>query len=557
MTDRRRFWCCLVRAILLGAWATHCLAAPSSDAAHRYKAWPATTVQLARVRLALDAPVFSTGLLLDEQRGSLRFPRADGSDWPADRPALTGPDGFALRVGQDTEGVRLLLRLPAKQVQGPAPWLRLRVSTDETLELPRPGWWTPTLSARFVDGASDCQALATEMQLACRAWWQQSQAQRQAVLEQFRREHVWVPPGGSRPRSGMATPTRVGLDSPMPPPEDMASVSHKLGAESVMVEWFLPWGSLPLTQHAPLSQILLSLHWCRSASDCESLLPVTGPGPEDAVRVRLATARPYRIGACRLPLLGLHRGQGQWLPAAYLPLQSTLVETVYTWAAPAMDLHNGVRGLEPSPQLWNWTQQSIQLGPDEFLCGPRVAWRRGDRRALGSVPPKPGALEPGFYCGDPPPVLAVPLDKAQARGRYWLVLEPPDCWFRRLGVGANAGEPGHRSTLWLLDRRKGRLRLLWKHQGGPSEALTIRHSGDLRRIELERWDSGKSRLVHHFCMDVRRLRMRACTARDPALPAAYPATRWPVTGLPRQVLRGWLALPGLKQRDDMSLSPNP
>lgn len=496
-------------------WAASCAGEPE---------WPSYTEELARPRLTLAAPMLASDSQSAQRLEALRFPRADGADWPESGPELRGPRGFRLRVAQVPQGVRLLLTLAAELAQRPGHWLRLRVSTDTRLDLPRSGWPGPDFEPQIVVDRSGCDQVAPADQQICHDWVHLSTAQQRAVLKLFRQEHIWRNSSGAHPPERTEMAARLGLDSPMPPPNQFPALGHRSSADQVAIEWFLPWDSLPLTQHAPLSQLLLGLHLCRSESACDSLLPVSNPRPNDAVRVRLNPVRPYQVGACDLPLLGLHLGQGRWLTAAYFPRQTMQIDTLYTLAAPSQDLRNGVRGLAPSPQLWDWTLQSIPLGPDEYLCGPRVAWRRATQRLLGSVPTRPGAREPGVHYQPTPPIQVVALDVAQAIGRYWLVLEPPDHWFRRYGMGAQAGEPGLRSALWLLDRREARLRVLWEHLSEPTEAVQIRYSGDLRRIEVHHWDEGEPRRRQSWCLETRgkperaKITMRACDQHDPVLP---------------------------------------
>lgn len=490
--------------------------------------WPQTTVELARPRFTLGAMQLPAPAAQDTY-GSLEPLRDDHYKWPQDGPVLKGPAGFQLRVGQDAQGVRLLLQLDGTSVDWTRHWLRLRVSTDAKLELPRNGWWGPTRKPLLIDTAADCQRLPAADSADCHTWLHHSEAQRRAVLKLFRQEHTWSAPGGAAPPARTEKAAVLGLRTPMPPPESSPLWPWHHGTDPWSMEWQLPWHSLPLAQHTPLGHLFLGLHRCRTESDCVSLLPTADSGPNDAVKVRFASVRRYRVGGCDLPLLGLHGGQGRWLPAAYYPSDSLQLDQLYTWAAPAPDLRQGVHGLAPSPQLWPWPVQTIPLGADEFLCGPWMAWRRGGQRRLGSVPANAGSLEAGTFCESLPRLLSVKLDLADARGRYWLAMEPPACWFRRYGIGSHAGEPGQRSRLWLLDRQRGRTHLLWQHLSDPGEAMEIRHSADLRRIAVRHWDDGEPQDGGDYCVDPQRLRMRACQPQDPPLPPAEPAPPKPVT----------------------------
>lgn len=493
-------------------WAMAALAPAGAE--ERQPDWPVTTVTLARPVLRIEAPLLPTAMAwtrMESPADDVDLTRA--GEEMASVPLLRGDHGFQLRVAQAPLGVRVLLQSDAARVERTGYWLRLRISADATLALPRAGWWGPDFEPVLVETPADCDRQTAADHSACRAWEHRSIAQRRGVLHLFRQESVWINSGGAQPPMRAEMGAVLGRGVPMPTPQAGLRSAHRKSPDAVTIGWFLPWDSLPLTQQLPLAQLLLAVDLCRSENDCESLLPVSRAAPDDAVLIRLDPVRPYRISACDVPLLGLHRSQGQWLAAAYYPQQSAQVDTVYTWGIPASDLRSGVRGLAPTPQLWDWTHHAIRLGPDEYLCGPRLAWRRDKLRLLGGMPAQAGAVEPGEML-ETPQLQAAALATAASAQRYWLALEPPEPWLHRYGIGAQAGDPGVRAALWLLDRQSPSLHRLWTHRSAPADALEVKVSNDLRRIEVEHWEDGVPRPREQLCLVDAALPLRQCTAED-------------------------------------------
>lgn len=305
--------------------------------------------------------------------GSFAFDGAVG-EWPK-KPLLDTLDrrnddpSAQAWLATDETGLTVAVRLPP----GEDITLMLRIASLDRLSLPPVGWLQRFSGPHYYRSADDCALEHPENlerdngEARCREWFAQQQPHRDAVAASFVRQWRIQASGQMQERP------MLGLQ----PSGSIVAKTAPADAPSPSLELKLPWNAWPATDQLSLSRLYTQLSICRG-SHCQILQRT---GDERGVWFhtwQLEKPRQYAV-ACGFPL------QGTWHPRVqdfshgyFLPGDSTSVRTVFALPLPSGSYQDQPGGL--SPDITSIDYAALPLsGDDEFLCGPPVSYRRGDK----------------------------------------------------------------------------------------------------------------------------------------------------------------------------------
>jgi hypothetical protein len=365
----------------------------------------------------------------------------------ADSSGVAGRVGVAARVAESDDGIVVVY--PGSLASGEQ--LHMDIASLATLDLPEIGWYR-----RFNQAVSysDEQACAREHPedspnysvADCMRWYREQAAHRVQLADQFiRRLDI--------DRSGIVKAHDTGGTRLPLHPTSMPIAG--LGEEGITVS--VPWGAMPATDKLLLDRIYLRIAVCPSAvhsdraSECREVelhgrqQDIDKPRPfvESASIVPvystllLGTPRLYQVTPCALPLQGdVEPGWGAYQRGFFLPGKSFEVIQVMAMHQPPMTSGDSPNGLSPNPLLSKF--ESFSIGEDEWLCFPRLTWRRGDVRVADTS---------DWATSDGASYRWLPVDATNL-----LIISGPFEHNSQTGMGQCGACPRKALAIWYLDR---------------------------------------------------------------------------------------------------------